>query len=207
MLHNVQKKVPPHVRPPTPASISARVFLQTLMTSNCRLPSEPNTCRWKPYFSGPEVFSRIHESYGNDKVQWMRWTSISITYVCIHAAVDHEPWRHHCWHRTTYTGESRIATNCQHQCPGRFLGIIGPNPSVSKSNRLHGVIFRFFFTSLRFSPFIGQHSVASGSQKLEQWQEIFIILLIISLHGMVARVPNSLRTQSALRPPFTLINY
>ena len=41
------------------------------------------------------------------------------------------------------------------QCPvGRFLGIIGQNPSVvSKSNRLHVVIFRFFlFLNLRYIP-------------------------------------------------------
>ena len=29
------------------------------------------------------------------------------------------------------------------QCPGRFLGIIGRDPSESKSNRLHVVIFQF----------------------------------------------------------------
>ena len=36
--------------------------------------------------------------------------------------------------------------------PGRFLGLIGQNLSVSKSNRLHVVIFRFFFTHLRYIP-------------------------------------------------------
>ena len=30
-----------------------------------------------------------------------------------------------------------------HQCPGRFLGIVGQDPSVSKSNRLHVEVFRF----------------------------------------------------------------
>ena len=30
-----------------------------------------------------------------------------------------------------------------------FLGIIGPNPSVSKSNQLHVGIFSFFFIDLR----------------------------------------------------------
>ena len=38
------------------------------------------------------------------------------------------------------------------QCPGRFLGIINQNPSVSKSNWLHVVIFRFFFISLKYIP-------------------------------------------------------
>ena len=38
------------------------------------------------------------------------------------------------------------------QCPGRFLGIIGQDLSVSKSNRLHVVIFRFFFINLRNIP-------------------------------------------------------
>ena len=36
------------------------------------------------------------------------------------------------------------------QWPGRFWGIIGQVPSVSKSNRLHVVIFRFFFINLRY---------------------------------------------------------
>ena len=31
------------------------------------------------------------------------------------------------------------------QSPGILLGIIGQNPGVSKSNRLHVVIFQFFF--------------------------------------------------------------
>ena len=38
----------------------------------------------------------------------------------------------------------------QEQCPRRFLGIIGQNPSVSKSNWLHVVIFQFFFIDLRY---------------------------------------------------------
>ena len=38
------------------------------------------------------------------------------------------------------------------QCPGRFLGIIGQHPSVSKSNRLHFVIFRLFFDNSRYIP-------------------------------------------------------
>ena len=38
------------------------------------------------------------------------------------------------------------------QCPGRFLGIIGRDPSsVSKSNRLHVKIFWFSFISLRYN--------------------------------------------------------
>ncbi len=36
------------------------------------------------------------------------------------------------------------------QCLGRFLGIIGQDPSVSKSNRLHIVIIRLFFIELRY---------------------------------------------------------
>ena len=35
------------------------------------------------------------------------------------------------------------------QCPERFWGVIGQNPCVSKSNRLHVAIYRFFFTNLR----------------------------------------------------------
>jgi hypothetical protein len=34
---------------------------------------------------------------------------------------------------------------------GDLLSIIGQDPSVSKSNQLHVVIFRFFFINLRYS--------------------------------------------------------
>ena len=37
------------------------------------------------------------------------------------------------------------------QCLGRFLGIIGQNPSVSKSTKLHVDIFRFVFINLRYT--------------------------------------------------------
>ena len=47
---------------------------------------------------------------------------------------------------STYVG---LKVAWRRQCPGRFLGIIGQNPSVSKSNRLYVVIFRFFFIDLR----------------------------------------------------------
>ena len=40
----------------------------------------------------------------------------------------------------------------QEQCPGRFLGIIGQHPGLSKSNWLHVVIFQFFFITLRYIP-------------------------------------------------------
>ena len=36
------------------------------------------------------------------------------------------------------------------QCPGRFLGIIGRDPTVSKSNWLHIGIFHFIFINLRY---------------------------------------------------------
>ena len=38
----------------------------------------------------------------------------------------------------------------QKQCPGRFLGIIGPYPGVSKSNQLYDDVFRFFFIKLGY---------------------------------------------------------
>ena len=50
--------------------------------------------------------------------------------------------------------------------PGRVLGLIGRDPSVSKSNWLHVAIFRFLFTSfevclaLGFSPFIASYSLS-----------------------------------------------
>ena len=42
----------------------------------------------------------------------------------------------------------------EEQCPGRFLGIISQDPSVSKSNRLQIEIFLVFFLDLSmFSKF------------------------------------------------------
>ena len=38
------------------------------------------------------------------------------------------------------------------QCPGRLLGILGQDPSVSKSNQLRVDIFQFFFMNLRYIP-------------------------------------------------------
>ena len=35
-------------------------------------------------------------------------------------------------------------------CPGKILGTIGRDPSVSKSNRLHVDIFRFSFFDSRY---------------------------------------------------------
>ena len=43
---------------------------------------------------------------------------------------------------------SRPISMCH--CPGRFLGINGQDPSVSKSNWLHVDIFRLFFIDLRY---------------------------------------------------------
>ena len=40
------------------------------------------------------------------------------------------------------------------QCPERFRGIFGQNPSVSKSKRLHVAIFQFVFTKSRYIPYI-----------------------------------------------------
>ena len=100
--------------------------------------------------------------------------------------------------------------NCQHhQCPGRFLGMMGPNASVSKSNQLHGVIFRFvFINSLRFSPFVGQHSV--WIQVVKSWRSdrksssfFFLFLYTEWLHEF--RIACR-RNRSALRPPFTQKN-
>ena len=58
-------------------------------------------------------------------------------------------WRFIDWHHTFI---SILAPHCVEQCPGRILGIIGQNHSVSKSNRLHVVIFRVFFINLRCVP-------------------------------------------------------
>ena len=60
-----------------------------------------------------------------------------------------------------------------YQCPGRFFGIIGQNPSVSKSNQLHVVTFRPFFTNSRYSSLdvTQQHKstllIALGQKKLQ----------------------------------------
>jgi hypothetical protein len=39
----------------------------------------------------------------------------------------------------------------RYQCPGRFLGKLGRDPSVSKSNWLHLVICQFFYINLKHS--------------------------------------------------------
>ena len=39
-----------------------------------------------------------------------------------------------------------------YQCLGSFLGIIGQNLSVSKSNQSYVVIFQFFFIKIRYIP-------------------------------------------------------
>ena len=51
-------------------------------------------------------------------------------------------------HLTLYT-LATIVCHPLNQYPGRFFGIIGQNPSVSKSDQLHVVIFRLFFMNLR----------------------------------------------------------
>ena len=58
-------------------------------------------------------------------------------------------------HYTSQTKENlEVATLSAHanweQCPGRFLGTVGRDPSVSTSNRLHVDTFRFFFISLGY---------------------------------------------------------
>ena len=35
------------------------------------------------------------------------------------------------------------------QCPGRILGLIGQDPSVSKPKKLHVDVYRFFMVKLR----------------------------------------------------------
>ena len=42
------------------------------------------------------------------------------------------------------------SSQCRHYITGRFLGIIGQNPSVSKSNQLTFVMFRFFVINVRY---------------------------------------------------------
>jgi hypothetical protein len=48
--------------------------------------------------------------------------------------------------------QSIQASKASAQCPGRFLGTIGQDPSVSKANQLHVVILRFFCSNLEYIP-------------------------------------------------------
>jgi hypothetical protein len=63
-----------------------------------------------------------------EETSYMLEDSNTFTFAIVHLHA-HPPYRH---------------------CPGRFLGIIGQNPSVSKSDRLHVVIFWFLSTNLRY---------------------------------------------------------
>ena len=38
----------------------------------------------------------------------------------------------------------QLDDQCLGECPGRYLGIIGQNPSVFKSNRAYVVVFQLF---------------------------------------------------------------
>ena len=60
------------------------------------------------------------------------------------------------------------------QCPGRFLSIIGRDPSVSKSNRLHVTTFGFFFVRLRNTLSIYSFKMFSNFPK------VFGLQLVIS---------------------------
>ena len=48
--------------------------------------------------------------------------------------------------------QESIQVDLANQCLERFLGIIGQNPSVSKSNRLHGDISQIFLIDLKYTP-------------------------------------------------------
>ena len=51
-------------------------------------------------------------------------------------------------------------------CMGRVLGIVGQNPSVSKSNQLHIVISRTFLYKLRYIPYIDSSLKSQTSNRL-----------------------------------------
>jgi hypothetical protein len=55
--------------------------------------------------------------------------------------------RHDVTTQSTNNEEAEEEKEDSHQWLWRFLGITGQNPDVSKSNWLHVVIFRLFFTS------------------------------------------------------------
>ena len=43
-----------------------------------------------------------------------------------------------------------VQVECSNQCPGRFLDIIGRDPSVSKSNRLHVDMLHVSLINVRY---------------------------------------------------------
>ena len=48
-----------------------------------------------------------------------------------------------------------------HIRPGRFLGIIGQDPSASKFNQLHAGILKFSSMSLEFNPHIPEKGLVT----------------------------------------------
>ena len=68
---------------------------------------------------------------------------------------------------------SRIHEN---QCPhGKFLGIVGQDPSVSESNRLHVDIFRFFFHSVEVYS-IDSSKMIGNSPEVFNFNRLFLKL-------------------------------
>ena len=57
-------------------------------------------------------------------------------------------WLHHT--PLTLNGKEVILSGLDHPVPGKFLGIVGQDPSDSKSTWLHVDIFRFCFIYLRY---------------------------------------------------------
>ena len=60
--------------------------------------------------------------------------------------------------------------------PGKLLGIVGQDPSDSKSNQLHVDILRFCFIHLRYIPSIDSSKMIDNSPKVLNCNRLFLKL-------------------------------
>ena len=60
--------------------------------------------------------------------------------------------------------------------------MIGEDPGVSESNRLHVVMFRFFFINLRYIPYIDSFKMISHSCRGLELQPVFFLLKFQPVH-------------------------
>ena len=58
-------------------------------------------------------------------------------------------------------------------CPGKFLGILGRYPTVSKSNWVHGEILRFLFNRLEYILFLKKSAIFWSLELQPDWVMYF----------------------------------
>jgi hypothetical protein len=65
---------------------------------------------------------------------------------------------------------------CKVPVPGKFLGIVGQDPSDSKSNRLHVDIFWVFFHSFEVYIFLDSSKMVSNYHDASNFNRLFLKL-------------------------------